>query len=468
MLLLPNKLVAIPGAKSRRRPLTGIPDRLKWWPRCFRLAVLVLAAVCTRLSQAQTTLTIATVNNTDMVRMQSLSSSFMKDHPDIRLNWVVLEENLLRAKTTADITTGGGQYDVMTIGPLEAPIWGNRGWLLQLDDKLAAGYDLEDILKPVRSGLSSGNRLYALPFTAESSLTFYRQDLFQKAGLKMPAQPTYDDIRRFAAALNDVKEHVYGVCLRGKPGWGENMAYIDTLVNTFGGRWFDMNWNPQIDTPAWRSAISYYVRLLQDYGPPTASSNGFNQNLTLFENGHCAMWVDATTAAGTLFDANESAVANTVAVTSAPVAVTPRGSHLLWTWALAIPSTSRHSAQALEFVQWATSKQYVQLVAKTYGWTLAPPGTRKSTYEQAEYLRAAPFAQLTLDSILTADPRRATLDPVPYVGIQFVGIPQFPNIGTQVGQLIAAAVTGLETTDQVLATSQAVTERVMRRAGYIH
>jgi sorbitol/mannitol transport system substrate-binding protein len=447
--------------------VTGIPDRPKRWPRCLGSLVLALIAACPRPSHAQTTLTIATVNNPDMVRMQRLSSNFMKEHPDIRLNWVVLEENLLRAKTTADITTGGGQYDVMTIGPLEAPIWGSRGWLLQLDDKLAAGYDLEDILKPVRSGLSNGNRLYALPFTAESSLTFYRPDLFLKAGLKMPAQPTYDDIRRFAAVLNDAQAHVYGVCLRGKPGWGENMAYIDTLVNTFGGRWFDMNWNPQINTSAWRSAISYYVRLLQDYGPPTASSNGFNQNLTLFENGHCAMWVDATTAAGTLYDPKESAVANNVAVTSAPVAVTPRGSHLLWTWALAIPSTSRHSAQALEFVQWATSKQYVQLVGETYGWTLVPPGTRKSTYEQAQYLRAAPFAQLTLDSILTADPRRATLDPVPYVGIQFVGIPQFPNIGTQVGQLIAAAVTGLETTDQVLATSQAVTERVMRRAGYI-
>jgi sorbitol/mannitol transport system substrate-binding protein len=246
------------------------------------------------------------------------------------------------------------------------------------------------------------------------------------------------------------------------------MAYIDTLVNTFGGRWFDLNWNPLINTAPWHNAIGYYVRLLQDYGPPTASSNGFNQNLTLFENGHCAMWVDATTAAGTLFDPRESAVADEVAVTSAPVAVTPLGSHLLWTWALAIPSTSRHSAQALEFLEWATSKQYVQLVGQTYGWTLVPPGTRKSTYEQPEYLRAAPFAQLTLDSILTADPRRATLDPVPYVGIQFVGIPQFPNIGTQVGQLIAAALTGLESTDQVLATSQAVTERVMRRAGYIH
>ena len=299
--------------------MTGTPDRRRCLLRCLRYLVLSLAAACPLTSRAQTTLTIATVNNPDMVRMQRLSSGFMKEHPDIRLNWVFLEENLLRAKTTADITTGGGQYDVMTIGPLEAPIWGSRGWLLRLDDKLAAGYDLEDILKPVRTALSSGDRLYALPFTAESSLTFYRRDLFLKAGLKMPTQPTYDDIRRFAAVLNDEKAHVYGICLRGKPGWGENMAYIDTLVNTFGGRWFDLNWNPQIDTPAWRNAIGYYVRLLQDYGPPTASSNGFNQNLTLFENGHCAMWVDATTAAGTLFDPKESAVANNVAVTSAPV-----------------------------------------------------------------------------------------------------------------------------------------------------
>ena len=436
------------------------------------LLLLAAAQGCSRGGQAagarQTTLTIATVNNADMVRMQMLSSKFVEAHPDIRLNWVVLEENVLRAKTTADITTHGGQYDVMTIGALEAPIWGRRGWLLRLDDRLSFGYDLQDILKPVRDGLSSGNRLYALPFNAESSLTFYRADLFRKAGLTMPAQPTYQDIRHFAAALNDPKSGVYGVCLRGKPGWGENMAYIDTLVNTFGGRWFDMNWNPQIDTAAWRAAIGYYVKLLADYGPPAASSNGFNENLTLFENGHCALWVDASTAAGTLFDPKESAVADKVAVSSAPIAVTPRGSHWLWTWALAIPSTSQHSRQAIEFVEWATSKQYIQLAAKNYGWAVAPPGTRKSTYEQADYLRAAPFAQLTLDSILTANPRRSTLQPVPYVGIQFAGIPQFPNIATQVGQLIAAALTGLESTDQVLTTSQTVAQRVMRRSGYIH
>ena len=251
---------------------------------------------------AQTTLTIATVNNGDMIAMQRLSKVFEREHPDIHLDWVVLEEKILREKTTTDAATHGGQYDVVTIGPLEAPIWGRRGWLLPIEDKLSPDYDLHDLLKPIRDGASYKSKIYALPFYAESSLTYYRKDLFRQAGLTMPAQPTYKDVERFAAAINNPAKDVYGVCLRGKPGWGENMAYISTVVNTFGGRWFDEAWRPQLNSREWHDAVAFYVNLLQRYGPPGSSSNGFNESLTLFENGRCGMWIDATVAAGTLYD----------------------------------------------------------------------------------------------------------------------------------------------------------------------
>ena len=445
---------------TKRRPDPRRPTGP--WPKA---GALFVALLLTLSLPAQTTITVATVNNGDMVEMQKLSKLFERDHPDIRLNWIVLEENILREKTTTDVAARGGQYDVVTIGPLEAPIWGRRGWLVPLNDKLPAAYDIEDLLKPIRDGASSGGELYALPFYAESSLTYYRKDLFRKAGLTMPAQPTYDDIARFAGVLNDPAHDVYGICLRGKPGWGENMAYISTLANTFGGRWFDEHWTPQLTSPEWHDAVTFYVHLLQAYGPPGGSSNGFNESLTLFENGRCAMWVDATVAAGSLSDAAQSKVAGTVGFASAPVARTPIGARWLWFWALAVPSSSKHPEAALQFIEWATSKQYIQLVASQRGWAAIPPGTRTSTYQQPAYLAAAPFATLTYQSILAADPLHPTQQPVPYTGIQCPVLPTFPTIGNQVGQLIASALVGTRSVDDALHAAQAAVERIEQRHG---
>ena len=416
---------------------------------------------------AQTTLTIATVNNGDMIVMQRLAKQFEQQHPGIRLDWVILEEKILREKTTTDAATHGGQFDVVTIGPLEAPIWGKRGWLLPLEDKLSSAYDTNDLLKPIRDGASYAGHLYALPFYAESSLTYYRKDVFQRASLVMPTQPTYNDIARFARILNDPAHDFSGICLRGKPGWGENMAYISTVANTFGGRWFDESWRPQFDSPEWHDAVSFYVDLLQKYGPPGSSSNGFNESLTLFENGRCAMWIDATVAAGSLSDAKQSKVASSVGFAFAPTATTPRGSQWLWFWALGIPSSSRNPDAALKFIEWATSKEYIQLVAHANGWQTVPPGTRESTYKQSRYLDDAPFARLTYQAIMAADPLHPTEKPVPYTGIQCIVIPSFPTIGNQVGQLIAAALVGKISVDEALHEAQLATERVERRAGLL-
>ncbi len=431
-----------------------------------RLILLLLIAVYAP-AVAQTRLTIATVNNGDMIIMQKLSAAFEKENPGIKLDWVVLEENILRGRLTTDIATRGGQFDILTIGNYEAPMWGKNGWLVRLDEDLPASYDLIDILKPIRDGLSYGGKLYALPFYAESSFTYYRKDLFEKAGLKMPTQPSYEDIARFARVLHNPGKGIYGICLRGKPGWGENMAYLSTLAHTFGGRWFDEKWTPQFTTPEWRQAVDFYVNLLRNYGPPGSSSNGHNECRALFATGKCAIWIDATVAASYMFNPSESKVSQSVGFARAPLARVANGAQWLWSWALAVPSSSRHVKEAKEFIRWATSKDYIRLVAKREGWAAAPPGTRKSTYEQADYLKAAPFARLTLDAIQSADPIHPAAKPVPYTGIQFVTIPEFQSIGTQVGQSIAAALTGNMTTDQALQSAQAATERSMRRAGYL-
>jgi sorbitol/mannitol transport system substrate-binding protein len=428
-------------------------------------AIGAAAAACVALNaSAASTVTIATLNNPDMIELKKLSPAFEKANPDIKLNWVILEENVLRQRATTDITTGSGQFDVMTIGAYETPQWGKRGWLSPLTD-LPASYDLNDVVKTARDGLSYNNTLYALPFYAESSMTFYRKDLFAAKGLKMPDNPTYDQIAQFADKLTDKSAGMYGICLRGKAGWGENMAYVTTLVNTFGGRWFDEKWHAQLTTPEWKKAVSFYVDLLKKYGPPGASSNGFNENLTLMSSGKCAMWIDATVAAGILYNKTQSQISDKVGFAAAPTQVTPNGSHWLWAWALAIPKTSKQQDAAKKFIEWATSKEYIEMVAKDEGWASVPPGTRQSTYQRPEYKQAAPFADFVLKAIETADPNHPTLKPVPYTGVQFVGIPEFQSFGTVVGQSISGAVAGQMSVDQALTAGNATADRAVRQAG---
>jgi sorbitol/mannitol transport system substrate-binding protein len=417
-------------------------------------------------AQAQTKLTIATVNNGDMIRMQQLTDDFKAKNPGIELEWVTLEENVLRQKVTTDIATKGGQFDVLTIGTYEVPIWAKKGWLVALDN-LGADYDVDDLLPAIRSGLSLDGKLYAAPFYGESSMVMYRKDLFEKAGLQMPDKPTWDFIKTAAAKITDKGSETYGVCLRGKAGWGENMAFITATANSFGARWFDENWKPQFDQPEWKSTLDYYIGLMKESGPPGASSNGFNENLALFNAGKCGMWIDATVAASFVTNPKESKVADKVGFALAPDNGLGKRGNWLWAWSLAIPAGSQKTEAAQKFVSWATGKGYLELVAAKEGWANVPPGTRTSLYTNLEYLKAAPFAQMTLDSINSADPTQPTVKPVPYVGVQFVAIPEFQGLGTSVGQLFSAALAGDSSVDDALAAAQAVTTREMTKAGYI-
>ena len=416
------------------------------------------------ISSGAQTLTIATVNNSDMIRMQKLAKTFESEHPEIKLNWVVLEENVLRQRLTTDIATQGGQFDVLTIGMYEAALWGAKGWLEPMTD-LPATYAIDDVFPSVRDGLSVKGTLYALPFYAESSMTYYRTDLFKDAGLSMPEHPTWEQIAGFARTLNKPDQEQYGICLRGKAGWGENMALISTIANAYGARWFNEQWQPEFNGAEWQNALNFYVGTLKASGPPGATSNGFNENLALFNSGKCAIWVDASVAGSFVTDSSQSKVAEHVGFTFAPHAVTDKGSAWLYSWALAIPTSSKAKDAARTFSTWATSKEYGALVAEKDGIANVPPDTRASTYTEA-YLKAAPFARVTLESLKVANPQDPTLKPVPYVGIQLVTIPEFQAVGTQVGKLFSAALIGQTTVDQALAAAQQSTEREMKRAGY--
>jgi sorbitol/mannitol transport system substrate-binding protein len=417
-------------------------------------------------ADAATTLTIATVNNGDMIRMQKLTDDFKAKNPDIDLQWVTLEENVLRQKVTTDIATKGGQYDVLTIGTYEVPIWAKNGWLVALDN-LGADFKVDDLLPAIRNGLSVDGKLYASPFYGESSYVMYRKDLMEKAGLKMPDAPTWDFIKEAADKMTDRANGVNGICLRGKAGWGENMAFLTTLANSFGARWFDEKWQPQFDQPEWKDAITFYVDLMKADGPSGASSNGFNENLTLFQQGKCGMWIDATVAGSFVTDPKASTVADKVGFALAPDKGLGKRANWLWAWSLAIPAGSQKTEAAEKFIAWATGPAYLDLVASKEGWANVPPGTRTSLYNNPEYQKAAPFAAMTLASINAADPSHPTVKPVPYTGVQFVAIPEFQGLGDTVGKLFSAALAGQSSVDDALKQAQDVATRTMTKGGYI-
>ncbi|CTQ51388.1 ABC transporter substrate-binding protein [Jannaschia donghaensis] len=409
------------------------------------------------------TITIATVNNGDMIRMQGYTDQFTEES-GIAVEWVTLEENVLRQRVTTDITTNGGSFDILTIGMYETPIWAANEWLLPLDD-LSDDYDAADILPAMANGLSYEGTLYAAPFYGESSMVMYRTDLMEEAGLEMPDAPTWDFIAEAAAAMTDRDAEINGICLRGKAGWGEGGAFITAMANSFGARPFDENWTPQLDSEEWANTLNFYKDMMDASGPAGYATNGFNENLSLFQQGKCGMWIDATVAASFVTNPDESTVADSVGFTLAPDNGLGKRSNWLWAWALAIPAGTQQEAEAKQFIEWATSKAYIELVAENEGWANVPPGARTSLYENPEYQEVA-FAQKTLDSILSADPTDPTVDPVPYVGVQFAAIPEWAGFWTEVSQEFSAAYAGQQTVEEALEKAQAITEEAMEAAGY--
>ncbi|MCY4302521.1 MAG: sugar ABC transporter substrate-binding protein [Aestuariivita sp.] len=422
--------------------------------RTAALGVTLVAS--TALTAYADSLTIAIVNNGHMINMQKVAESYTAE-TGVKLNWVSLEEGVLREQVTSDTATGGGQYDIINIGMQEAPIWGAAGWIEPLDFDVE--YDVEDILPAMRAGLSHDGTLYAAPFYGESSMVMYRKDLANAAGVTIKDHDTWSRIKEAAAAMHDPDNGVYGACLRGKPGWGDNMAFITTIVNSFGGAWFDADMRPSLDTQMWKDAINFYVDLLGNYGPPGSEGNSFNEILALYNEGKCGMWIDATIAASFL----ES---DQVAYAQSPNAGNAVGANWLWAWAMAVPAGTSNADQAKAFIEWATSKDYVQAVANhpDFGWSSVPTGQRASTYAVPEFQAVAQFASAEMAAIDSAAP--AASDIKPYVGVQFAAIPEFPQVGSAVAQEMAAALSGAKSVNDALAASQEAADAIMKEAGY--
>ncbi|MBT2233694.1 sugar ABC transporter substrate-binding protein [Nonomuraea sp. NEAU-A123] len=415
------------------------------------------------------TITVALAANPQMKTAEGLISDFEQKNPGIKVKFTTLPENDLRPAVTKDVATKAGQYDVTMIGSYEVPIWAKNGWIVPLDDYVAkdTAWDSGDVLQPIKDIVSADGKLYGAPFYGSSSFLFYRKDLAKKAGVTIPEQPTWEQVAEAAAKMDDKQAGVSGICLRGLPGWGQNLAPLTTVINTFGGRWFDEKWQPQLTSPETTKAVQFYVDLLREHGQPDAAKDGWEGCLQQITQGKTAMWYDDTVFAGSVLQQATPEIKDNVGFALAPVEKT-EASGWLWSWGLGITQSSKNKDAAWKFVSWATSKDYIKLAGTKAGWDSIPPGSRASTYTIPDYQHAAKsYADLTLKSINAAKPKQPTVQPVPYTGVQYVQIPEFTDIGDYVSQQIAGAISGTQTVPQALRKSQTYTESAVKKAGYL-
>ncbi|MEZ0068218.1 ABC-type glycerol-3-phosphate transport system substrate-binding protein [Streptacidiphilus sp. MAP12-20] len=407
------------------------------------------------------TINVLMVNNPQMADLQKLTADNFTKATGIKVNFTVLPENDVRDKITQDFSSQAGQYDVASISNYETPIYAKNGWLAPLTTYAGSdtGFDQSDILPNMQKSLTVNGQIYAEPFYGESSFLMYRKDVFASKGLTMPANPTWAQVSDLAAKVDGAQPGMKGICLRGQVGWGEMLAPLTTVVNTMGGTWFDKDWKAQLDSPAFTKATKFYVDLVRAHGEAGAPQAGFAECLNNMQQGKVGMWYDATSAAG-LLDASDSPVAGKVGYVAAPVDQT-KSSGWLYTWAWGVQKASKNQSDAWKFISWASGKQYEQLVGTTLGWSRVPAGKRTSTYANPQYLGAASaFAKETEAALNAADPENPGVQPRPAPGIQFVGIPEFTDLGTQVSQQINAAVAGQISVSQALQNSQALAAKV--------
>jgi sorbitol/mannitol transport system substrate-binding protein len=405
------------------------------------------------------------VNNPQMVDLQQLTAKHFTAETGVKVNFTVLPENDVRDKISQEFSSQAGQYDVATLSNFEIPIYARSKWIAPLTSYLAKdpAFNQADILKSMTLSLSGDDgKIYGEPFYGESSFLMYRKDVLASKGVTMPAKPTWQQVADIAAKVDNAQPGMSGICLRGQPGWGQIFAPLTTVVNTFGGTWFTADWKAQVNAPPFQQATQFYVDLVRSHGEIGAAQAGFTECLNNLEQGKSAMWYDATSAAGSLESA-QSPVKGKIGYAPAPVVKTA-SSGWLYAWSWSIQQASSRKDNAWKFISWASSKAYEQLVGSALGWSRVPSGKRASTYQNKDYLKeAASFAEPTRKAIEAADPRNPGVQQRPAIGIQFVDIPEFPDLGTQVSQDVSSAIAGKKSVSAALNRGQQLADDVAER-----
>ncbi|MCI8639697.1 MAG: sugar ABC transporter substrate-binding protein [Coprococcus sp.] len=413
---------------------------------------------------------VASVNNDAMVIMEELSKKYTEE-TGTKVTFTILSENEIRSKITQDVGLGGGEYDLVTLGTSDMGTYLDNGWTEALDpmfdalsDEEKSEYDLDDVFQSVRTSCSSETKgLAALPFYSESTMICYNKEIFEEKKLTMPENPTWEDIYDLASKCDDKANGVAGIAIRGLAGYGENMYIFGSIMNAFGGQYYDMDWNATYDTPEVKEAWEFYNKLLT-VAEDSPTTCGYTECLNLFAQGKAAIYYDATVSAGT-FAKDDSAVKGKVGYAPAPTAK-KENTGTIGGWGIGITAGSKNKDAAFDFLRWATSKEYVKLVQEEKGFPSTPSGTRVSTYENQEYLDACDFAATTRIAIETADAIHPAIEDTPYTGNSLPNLPEYSSWGETLAAELASYVSGQKDLDACLADCQSAIDSAAEEGGY--
>ncbi|MDR0653244.1 MAG: sugar ABC transporter substrate-binding protein [Synergistaceae bacterium] len=443
--------------------------------KCFVSLVIFLLAlfVAAPAFAAPVTVNIALANNPISQALARLAQAEYKAD-GVTVNISVLPENDLRQRVTTEASTGGTTYDIYYIGPYEAQTWAKNGWIENLEpyfEKMTpeekAWYDRDDLIKGMVQSVSLDGKAYGAVFYGEGSFLMYNKELFAEKGLTMPERPTWDEVYELAKKIHDPSKGIVGMTMRGAPGWGMSGAPFVTMVNAFGGKFFDMEWNATVDTPEQRAAWSMYKKILREAGQPDVLSYTYNECIALMQSGKCGIYYDATSIAPPLESA-ESGVKGKMGYVVAPHAKQQRNTGWLWNWTMCLNPKAEQAKKdaAFKFILWATSKDYAKLTLKEDPTGAStPPSVRSSTYKLPEYA-AVPYIPAELAALEDMDFTKPCLDPVPYVGLQYIAIPEFADAGDKMTQNLADYVVDNITLDEAIKRTQEVFEAVAEDGGY--
>ena len=365
---------------------------------------------------------------------------------------------------------------MVTLGTFDMTTYYNSGWTVGLDeyfDKMSeedkAAYNKDDIFEPVLASCTDAatGTLAALPFYSESTMICYNKEIFDALNLTMPENPTWTEILELAKKCDGYSgegyDKVAGIAMRGKAGSGENQYIFSSIMNSFGGQYYDKDWNTTYDSKEVRQAWEFYKELM-NYAEDSPTTCGYTECLNLFTQGQAAIYYDATVSAAT-FESADSAVKGKVGYVPAPSEKEALSS-TIGGWGMAVTSGSQHKDEAFQFLTWATSNDYLNLVGESEGWTSVPSGTRASLYENENYLKEAPFAKMTAAAIQSAKPNHPAVEETPYTGTSLPNIPEYSSWGTTIAEELSAYIAGTTSLDDALNTCYKAIDDAAKDGGY--
>ncbi|MFZ5816423.1 MAG: ABC transporter substrate-binding protein [Bacillota bacterium] len=305
----------------------------------------------------------------------------------MKVNMEAIAENQLTQKLTVELTSGAGTVDVFAQRPLqEAKLFAKNGWYADLNTfikdpkKTPADYDINDFFKGPMEVETVGGKLVGIPLVTEQQIIYYRKDLFEQKGVKVPTNMA--ELEAAAKALHDPDKGIVGIVMRGQGN--PAVTQFSSFLYSFGGE-FIKDGKFAVDSPEAIEAFTFYGNLLGKYGPQGVLNMSWPQAAGIFAQGKAAMWLDANSLYLNVTDPAKSQVGDKVGFAMFPAGKKGSLPYSVTSWGLSIAASSKNQDAAWEFVKWATSKE---MTIKTQ--SAGNPSARASAWNSPEGTKAWP------------------------------------------------------------------------------